>query len=931
MKRTYIISTWIFSLLFLGATAVQAQVPQTLSYQGILTDAAGQALSDGPYTLTFQMYDAAIEGTPLWTETQEVTIVNGLFHAVLGQNTPLDLAFDRPYWVGISVNDGNELEPRLALTSAAYSLNGRAAVAEPENGQSFAIRDANGGTAHIFSPDGNVVHAGQGRFDGGIVISEGDDPVFEDSTQVGEKTQSFQGMPEVGLRGSGARIGVYGFSNSGYGLSGQSQSSIGVYGRSTDSYAVFGTSENGVGVFGLSKSEISPGVEGNARGNGDGVLGVSFGAGNGIYGIASSSSSGHGVLGKADGSGNSNGVRGLSSGTGAGVHGEALAVNGSGVFGTGRGQGVFGTSEEGVGVQGEGPEYGVFGIATEKVGVRGEGPEYGVDGSSDEGAGVRGSGQNFGVVGFASQGSGVAGVSAGGVGGEFTGDPAGLFHGNLFVEGQIKVETVQEDPTQERFLVWSNDDFVRYRTLPAGGGGDGGWVDNGTTTRTTRAVEIHDDQGRPVYRWDPATETFVSGCSGPYAPDGTCTGVPRYSWGTNGVINTDLLLQGRLVVRDEEGNAVFIVNQDGTSFHAGEEEFAGGLTVPIPELGTNRRITLDEFGVFVPFEGAGGITLSHDTGIDVTDEDGNTVFRVNRDGTSFHAGLEEFAGGLAVTGAGNGISFPDGTTQTTAASGAAFDGMLNNVPLVVKDGNGDEVFRVNTDGTSFHAGREVFSGGLEVTNESLLTQVTIDGNGVQLQDVPLVIRDGIEEVVRINADGSSLLGALQTLSLFVAGSAFFQQLVEANEVEMGFGRSNGDFDVGGVLTKQAGSFRIDHPLDPERRYLHHSFVESPDMMNVYNGNVTLDADGAAWVVLPDWFEALNRDFRYQLTPIGAPGPGLYIAEGVDGNRFKIAGGSAGAQVSWQVTGIRHDRFANENRIPVESWKPTATPSENQDR
>jgi hypothetical protein len=92
------------------------------------------------------------------------------------------------------------------------------------------------------------------------------------------------------------------------------------------------------------------------------------------------------------------------------------------------------------------------------------------------------------------------------------------------------------------------------------------------------------------------------------------------------------------------------------------------------------------------------------------------------------------------------------------------------------------------------------------------------------------------------------------------------------------------------------------------------------MMNIYNGNVTLDAHGEARVTLPDWFEALNRDFRYQLTPIGGWAP-LYVAEEVQGNAFKIAGGEPSMRVSWQVTGIRQDAWANDHRIPVEEDKP----------
>ena len=127
--------------------------------------------------------------------------------------------------------------------------------------------------------------------------------------------------------------------------------------------------------------------------------------------------------------------------------------------------------------------------------------------------------------------------------------------------------------------------------------------------------------------------------------------------------------------------------------------------------------------------------------------------------------------------------------------------------------------------------------------------------------------------------------------------------------------------VAGTLYKNAGAFRIDHPLEPADKVLYHSFVESPDMKNIYDGVVRLDANGAAEVELPAWFEALNGDFRYQLTAIGAPSPGLHVAREVAGNRFAIAGGAPGSRVSWQVTGIRHDPYAVAHRIPVEEDKP----------
>lgn len=131
---------------------------------------------------------------------------------------------------------------------------------------------------------------------------------------------------------------------------------------------------------------------------------------------------------------------------------------------------------------------------------------------------------------------------------------------------------------------------------------------------------------------------------------------------------------------------------------------------------------------------------------------------------------------------------------------------------------------------------------------------------------------------------------------------------------------NGRVHVSGFLSKGAGAFKIDHPLDPEHKYLLHSFVESPDMMNIYNGNVTTDAEGNATVTMPDWFEALNQDFRYQLTVIGQFAQAI-IAGKIRHNRFTIKTDRPHVEVSWQVTGIRHDAYARANRIPVEQEKP----------
>jgi len=135
----------------------------------------------------------------------------------------------------------------------------------------------------------------------------------------------------------------------------------------------------------------------------------------------------------------------------------------------------------------------------------------------------------------------------------------------------------------------------------------------------------------------------------------------------------------------------------------------------------------------------------------------------------------------------------------------------------------------------------------------------------------------------------------------------------------GYGLVTGFIEADSI-SANSKSFRIDHPLDPANRVLNHWSLESNELKNLYDGMVTLDASGAALVTMPTWFEALNGDFRYQLTAIGAPGSGLYIAQELSAGHFRIAGGQPGLKVSWQITGVRHDASARANRLPVEENK-----------
>jgi len=227
---------------------------------------------------------------------------------------------------------------------------------------------------------------------------------------------------------------------------------------------------------------------------------------------------------------------------------------------------------------------------------------------------------------------------------------------------------------------------------------------------------------------------------------------------------------------------------------------------------------------------------------------------------------------------------------------------------------------------------------IQISGDSILGGLRIEnisGDGISIIDTIGLSFDGVQ-VVNVGDDGFyvSSAGDDGFQSVNCNGDSFFS----ISPGDDGFHSSNaggdgifttnstanagyfgGDVQVTGTLSKAAGSFKIDHPLDPENKILYHSFVESPDMMNIYNGNTILNNEGTAEITLPEWFCKLNKDYRYQLTCIGGFAQ-VYIAEKIKNNRFKISGGTANLEISWQVTGIRNDAYAQKYRVPVEEQK-----------
>ena len=260
-------------------------------------------------------------------------------------------------------------------------------------------------------------------------------------------------------------------------------------------------------------------------------------------------------------------------------------------------------------------------------------------------------------------------------------------------------------------------------------------------------------------------------------------------------------------------------------------------------------------------------------------------------------------GGNGVTGVNESLTGGNGVVGASSATSGTSNGVYGFTSSTT--GKGVYGYAIATSGVNTGVyGQTISPSGNGVQGVASAAS----GSGVGISGVTLS-STGTAGQFTAAAGGTILNGYTGATRMFYVDSA-------------GDGYFAGNLTVTGQMTKGSGSFKIDHPLDPANQYLSHSFVESPDMMNIYNGNVTTDARGFSTVVLPDYFEALNGEFRYQLTVIGQFAQAI-VAQEIHKGRFTIRTSRPKVRVSWQVTGIRHDAYANAHRIPVTEDKPAA--------
>jgi hypothetical protein len=364
MKRMII--SLVALMLVLVSTRLVAQVPRVINYQGTLLGSDEQPVAEGEYQITFRIYD--FEGTELWSEVHpKVSVSAGMFGVLLGTVSPLGIDFNTQCFLGIQVGNDPELEPRMQLTSAVYSLNSDRVqgygVSESPTPNTLLPLDANGQIPASAIPGssgagGNYLRKNSPDTSRGtnpspmlLVSNEGElsgDGINGRSIAgrgVEGRSENHNGI--VGWTDASDKSGVFGHSGNGSGVTGHSETNAGVAGwtGASNRSGVFGSSTDGRGMTG--RSDKNDGAVGwTGAGDKSGVFGHST-SGSGVTGRSDTNDGTVGWTGASDKSG----VRGFST-DGRGVVGRSDKNNGLvGWTGASDKGGVYGHSVNGFGME----------------------------------------------------------------------------------------------------------------------------------------------------------------------------------------------------------------------------------------------------------------------------------------------------------------------------------------------------------------------------------------------------------------------------------------------------------------------------------------------------------------------------------------------------------------------------------------------------
>ncbi|HZU25391.1 MAG TPA: hypothetical protein VFA04_07705 [Bryobacteraceae bacterium] len=274
----------------------------------------------------------------------------------------------------------------------------------------------------------------------------------------------------------------------------------------------------------------------------------------------------------------------------------------------------------------------------------------------------------------------------------------------------------------------------------------------------------------------------------------------------------------------------------------------------------------------------------------------------------------------------------DGLGTGPAGAPSGYVGTYTNHPLALVSNN-TERMRLTNDGKLLILTKTPYADDPSSLLSRGSSSVQIIASPPQAADTLLVISNSkFTNAIEGYALQSGAYGVAgiddQPNSTGVYGEAYVEQLNGSNNYECGScaatfeGNSDvqGDLYVNGEVSNNFSTLVIDHPLKPASHYLAHSYVASSEMINVYEGNVVTDAGGRAVVSLPEYVQAMNRDFRYQLTVVGQFAQAI-VEQEVANNSFTIRTDKPGVKVSWHVTGVRQDAWAQTHPLTVEAEKP----------